>query len=346
MRAQRPISREEEEVESVFVPMTDLVVSFLFIMMLLLAFFAVKYDTQDTVPRADLVAEQEKVKAAEKKIEDLNLRIADLLKQIDDLKLRIEELLAQIDDKDKEIADLNEQIAERDKRIKELEEELAQLKKNRVNPLELYVQSSRLEREKILRQIEAQLRKEFDAVFTEQNIIVEVNGDALRFKGRDLFATGRDDLTGERLQIVKRLGDITLNAIQCYTINSLQTEYSACNPNGVVVEVVQIEGHTDAVGTNESNLPLSTRRANRAFFAMQEERSDILDFRNLSGQPVASVAGYGEMRPVAPDTPANRSENRRIDLRIIMYTPGSVSEVLQLQERIRNNLLSETEAEQ
>jgi len=72
---------------------------------------------------------------------------------------------------------------------------------------------------------------------------------------------------------------------------------------------------------------------------MQAERQDILDFRNLLEQPVASVAGYGEMRPTAPDTVENRGENRRIDLRIIMYTPGSVAEVLSIQENIRKNLI-------
>lgn len=339
MRAQRPISREEEEEESVFVPMTDMVVSFLFIMMLLLAFFAVKYSTQDTVPKQDLIDAQQALEEARDEIVTLDSRIKDLEADILDLKQRILNLRNELKSKDAEIAKLNKDIADRDAKIKELEAELARLMKDRTNPLELYVQSSREAREQILKRIEAQLRQELGSVLTEQNIIVEVKGDAIRFKGRDLFATGRDELTGERLKIVRRLGDITLDAIQCYTVNSKQSEYNSCNPNGVLVEVVQIEGHTDAVGTDENNLPLSTGRANRAFFAMKDERPDILDFRNLNGQPVASVAGYGEMRPVAPDTPENRSENRRIDLRIIMYTPGSVAEVRSIQEDIRKNLL-------
>jgi len=35
--------RDEEDEESVFVPMTDMTVSFLFIVMILLAFFAVQF---------------------------------------------------------------------------------------------------------------------------------------------------------------------------------------------------------------------------------------------------------------------------------------------------------------
>ena len=339
MRAQRPINREEEEEESVFVPMTDMVVSFLFIMMLLLAFFAVKYSTQDTVPRAELVEARKALDAARDTIKHLEAEIETLNEDIKRLKQRIEDLLAKLADKDIEISQLRDDIAARDARIKDLEEELDRLKKDRTNPLELYVQSSREARQDILKQIEAQLRQEFQAIFTEQNILVEVKGDALRFKGQGLFADNSSTLTGDRLRIVQRLGDITLNAIQCYTINSRQTEYASCNPNGVVVEAIQIEGHTDARGSNDSNLGLSTLRANSAFFAMQTERADILDFRNLLEQPVASVAGYGEMRPTAPDTVENRGENRRIDLRIIMYTPGSVAEVLSIQENIRKNLI-------
>ena len=50
MRSLARVSREEEEEESVFVPMTDMTVSFLFILMLLLAFFAVQITDTRTVP--------------------------------------------------------------------------------------------------------------------------------------------------------------------------------------------------------------------------------------------------------------------------------------------------------
>jgi hypothetical protein len=43
--------RGEEEDESVFVSMTDMTVSFLFIVILLLAFFASRYSNDDVVPR-------------------------------------------------------------------------------------------------------------------------------------------------------------------------------------------------------------------------------------------------------------------------------------------------------
>ena len=45
--------RRGEDSESVFVSMTDLTVSFLFVVLILLAFFATQFKPEDTVPRAE-----------------------------------------------------------------------------------------------------------------------------------------------------------------------------------------------------------------------------------------------------------------------------------------------------
>lgn len=76
----RKRSHEEEE-ESVFVSMTDMTVSFLFIVMVLLAFFASRYNDKNTVPREEY---EQAVQARDKTIEDLRAEVA-LLKQVDPL---------------------------------------------------------------------------------------------------------------------------------------------------------------------------------------------------------------------------------------------------------------------
>ncbi|WP_430512064.1 hypothetical protein [Pannonibacter phragmitetus] len=58
MRASSRRTHQEEEEESAFVSMTDMTVSFLFIVILLLAFFASQYSDTDQVPRSELVAER------------------------------------------------------------------------------------------------------------------------------------------------------------------------------------------------------------------------------------------------------------------------------------------------
>lgn len=78
--ASRKRTHEEEE-ESVFVSMTDMTVSFLFIVMVLLAFFASRYNDKNTVPRDEY---EQAVQIRDKTIVDLRTEIA-LLKQVDPL---------------------------------------------------------------------------------------------------------------------------------------------------------------------------------------------------------------------------------------------------------------------
>ena len=67
---------------------------------------------------------------------------------------------------------------------------------------------------------------------------------------------------------------------------------------------VEVEGHTDDVGTDDYNQRLS------------EQRADSVS-RYLSGQGLRSIAarGYGESRPLVPnDSSASRQRNRRVEL--------------------------------
>ncbi|MFD2764637.1 OmpA family protein [Micromonospora eburnea] len=76
---------------------------------------------------------------------------------------------------------------------------------------------------------------------------------------------------------------------------------------------VRIEGHTDSVGDEQSNLALSRRRAE----AVRTELARLLGTAPVSFQ----VQGFGEARPVAPnqvdgrDNPEGRARNRRVEIR-------------------------------
>lgn len=79
-------------------------------------------------------------------------------------------------------------------------------------------------------------------------------------------------------------------------------------PRGAAVKVY---GHTDSVGSPAANLALSRARARAVAAAVRAARPDLrLDVR-----------GFGETRPVAPNTsggrddPGGRAKNRRVELR-------------------------------
>ena len=415
--------RDEEDEESVFVPMTDMTVSFLFIVMILLAFFAVQFSDEDNVPRSiyeEVVAERndlveevkllnieiDELKKLVKKLElensslknlnaeltkensrldsELNVardrilklenKIASLeeeleiaLKRNEKLKAdkeklaaRIQELydeisvlLEVIDQKDellrskddriafleRIIAALYDTIAEKDRKISQLVEELEELKaKLNDDPLEAYLIESQIRRSAILSEIERKLKIEFPDILVE----VSPENDALRFKGDGLFTSGSSQLSSSKRKIVEKVGVLITEAIECFTLNPKKPDYKLCNPDGILIEAIQIEGHTDNsrfVGADgrDRNIELSAKRATSAFFAMQDAKPELLTYQNLKRQPVISIAGYGDMRPVNMD-PKMKAENRRIDLRLIMFTPVNRDQINAIQNRIESDL--------
>ena len=69
---------------------------------------------------------------------------------------------------------------------------------------------------------------------------------------------------------------------------------------------LQVEGHTDSVGTDEFNMELSGRRADA-----------VRDYLAQEGVPASSMSakGFGKTQPVASnDTPEGRQRNRRVEL--------------------------------
>ena len=69
---------------------------------------------------------------------------------------------------------------------------------------------------------------------------------------------------------------------------------------------MQIEGHTDSVGSDDFNQQLSERRAD-----------GVRDFLAEQGVAVSTITarGFGKAQPVASnDTPEGRQRNRRVEL--------------------------------
>lgn len=74
---------------------------------------------------------------------------------------------------------------------------------------------------------------------------------------------------------------------------------------------VEIAGHTDSMGDDNSNLILSQNRANAVLYYLQDQIDDT-----TGGRLVAK--GYGEKEPTAPNTSdGGRQQNRRVEFRII-----------------------------
>lgn len=69
-----------------------------------------------------------------------------------------------------------------------------------------------------------------------------------------------------------------------------------------------IYGHTDSVGSDDDNLRLSKARA-----------ASVVDYIAKKGiaRNRLESEGFGETKPIAPDTPAGRAKNRRVEFKIL-----------------------------
>jgi len=73
--------------------------------------------------------------------------------------------------------------------------------------------------------------------------------------------------------------------------------------------VVEVQGHTDSLGTDAYNLGLSERRS------ISVKRH--LTSRGVNGDRLRPV-GYGESAPIADNSTAEgQEENRRVEFRVI-----------------------------
>ena len=316
-------THQEEEEESAFVSMTDMTVSFLIIIMILLAFFATQVSSDDTVPRERFDRVQMLLQDTQDELEAAREKIERLQQELREAQRREDDLLRQIADKDREIEHLRRQIERLEATIRRL-----QLR----DPLEAYLTRSAEARLEILENIRRRLTVDFPDLAVE----ISNENDALRFRGEGLFATGQSVLAPRPLLIVQTISERLDEILPCYTFGPSRAWEEGCNPAGAVVEAVQIEGHTDSTGIEVNNLRLSTDRANATFIAMRTHTPDLIEHLNTRSQPVLSVAGYGQMRPIASnDTDEGRAQNRRIDLRIIMHTPSQTEEIERILERLR-----------
>lgn len=291
-------SREDEE-ESVFVSMTDMTVSFLFILMIMLAFFASQFNPKQSVTRAEF-----------------------------------DRVVHERDTLQGDLADANQHIAKVETRVKELEAEIERLKAELAvkDPVEEYLKQSAVVRQRILQRLRDELRRDFPGLLVE----ISQEQDALRFQGDGLFASGQSVLAPDKRLIVETIASRLEEILPCYTFGASARWSADCNDSSAVIEAVQIEGHTDSTGDDRLNLDLSTKRANETFWTMLASQPDLIKHLNFRDEPVLSVAGYGEMRRIVvnDDTDAKRSTNRRIDLRIIMYTPRVSSEIDDIGRRL------------
>jgi chemotaxis protein MotB len=147
------------------------------------------------------------------------------------------------------------------------------------------------------------------------------------------FETASASLDEQNEANLKTIGSILNAVIPCYASNppALHDCESFDKSNGKI-DSIFVEGHTDNVPMNsykfKDNWDLSASRAITAYRLLIPD-TVLNQIVNTNSQPIFSVSGYGEGRPVEGHSyafPKSDPTNRRIDLRFIM-TPPSLTDV-------------------
>ncbi|WCA60516.1 OmpA family protein [Agrobacterium tumefaciens] len=280
-------------------------ISFLFILMILLAFFASQFNVSDTVPRS----------------------LYDTLKGEKDRLQRDIDAIAK--------------IVEADGRLvvtatREMKEELERLRKllnapEQANKMEVYNSAVANARKELLTSLKSEINSRIPGV----NVEVSANYDALQFAGDGLFDSGKEVPTAVGAARMRQIAEVLDQNLGCYSLGLRRAFAEDCNPAFALIDSLQVEGHTDNTGSEVVNMDLSAKRAASIYSLMIQQKSDLVLYQNRETQPVLSVAGFGKGRPIQQnETESGRDANRRIDLRFIMVVPSKETDIAEIRRAL------------
>jgi chemotaxis protein MotB len=303
--------QQEQGEESYFISMTDIMVGMLFVFIILLMYFVFRIQNTDepVIPLSEY----------HKLLEDRD----DSLSKLHDARIRITEL-------ESEVKRLNE------------------------NPLEKYLKLADETRANILLELQRSMKNvpginEGDVRVIPEQGILRLSGDMLFPRGVSSILPGSPSDNA-----VKSLAMALSKVLPCFSLGPASHPNKACNPNAVFIDAVFVEGHTDNLAINglldgniKDNLSLSARRAINTVQTLYADQPQLGQMFSISpsqegrelgsgNSPLINPAAFGDTRPAfANDTEEGQRRNRRIDLRLLMYSPRTASliEVRKLLDR-------------
>ncbi|WP_253711826.1 hypothetical protein [Bradyrhizobium sp. WD16] len=197
-------------------------------------------------------------------------------------------------------------------------------------------------REKILYELQRSLSNiqgisDNDVKVIPEQGILRLSGDMLFPQGKSIIVPGSPSENA-----VKSLAAALAKVLPCFSVGPASYPTRVCNPNAVFIDAVFVEGHTDNTpiwgtveGNIRDNLSLSGRRAINAvqtIYAYQPRLAQMFSISpSVDGKrlgegtsPLINPAEYGETRPAfSNDAEEGKKGNRRIDLRVLMFSPRS-----------------------
>ena len=361
----RTKSSVDEEEESVFISMTDIMVGLLFIFIIIIMYFALQSNIDSNELRKVQTKVAEQVKQLERMTSpDLKKQAAEIKRQKEELKKQRAKNKKQRIEQEEELKKQRENFEDEKKTFDEITE---QASGDGYSVFELYLMDASKQRDNILRWLEKYLReRDVESILDQENGI-------LRFPEGVLFEAGEYSIVpGSATDKAARiLADGLAELLLCSVMSKEGVPYKSyrgcqtkrrrgSNTHLAYIESIFVEGHTADKSDLQSikgsapllktNLKLSARRATNTFETIMsqqpilskffsppsasspQKRSPLTVFSSKTSVsepkviPIFGVSAYGETRPIEKNTTKEgRTKNRRIDLRILMYEPRNVT---------------------
>jgi chemotaxis protein MotB len=285
--------RHGGEEDSYLASVSDLMVGLLFVFLIILMAFAMKFRTEEarlSVVGGLLEEERKKASGSAEAARAVELRLS-----------------AEIDSLEADRVRLNALVASEREELEEMAEELADRDVKRTG---------------LLTQVHDLLAQRNVAVS-----LVPENG-VLRLPEELLFDSGVSELREDGERALRQLAYALARVLPCYADAPSVTRLDCPNASSPILEAVLVEGHTDnrpiAGGGITDNWTLASLRGINTFKALVRYEPSLELLHNVNGEPLLGVSAYEARRPVlAEDNAEAHRLNRRIDLRFVVAAPSN-----------------------
>ena len=175
------------------------------------------------------------------------------------------------------------------------------------------------------------------------NIEIDAEQGILRVPEGVLFDSGVADIPeGSTADFFSaKLAAAFAAVIRCSVLNEALKAFDSSekcrskNVDRAFIESIFIEGHTDNVPIRGGNLLLSARRATNTYENMTAKKPVLEAFKSPKNEPVFAVSAYGKTRPIDTNsTYSGKANNRRIDIRLLMYIPDNSAALFDYRKRL------------
>ena len=249
-------------------------------------------ETEETLAsiRLELSDTQDVLSLTLREVADAEDELAKITIDLDDAKLLLSQQEDELAAQDKLLADQKALIGEQEQYMKAASEELLAMRSQ--------MQTIAVLRLSILEQIRDSMGK---VMGDASKVSIGSNGNIILSEGI-LFDLGSSAIKKEAAPALDQLIEVF-------------AKFLSDDENAKYVDSIVISGHTDAIGSDQTNRVLSTDRANAVLsYLMDKDGGKLDDYARFF-----CAAGYGKTRPVADNaTEAGRAANRRIEISIIL----------------------------